>query len=95
MEKRLQCACHLHTWYLSTLWCPYCFFGNLNFSDNKQVGDKNARILILDVNIDDVRYVLVNIYKANTEAEQVQVLSELSELMEKKFFGRKPYSCSW
>ena len=26
------------------------FFGNLNFSVNKQVGDKNGRILILDVN---------------------------------------------
>ena len=26
------------------------FFGNLNFLVNKQVGDKNRRILILDVN---------------------------------------------
>ena len=56
-------------------------FGNLNFSVNKQVGDKNGRILILDVNIDEIRYVLVNIYNANTEVEQVQVLSKLSELM--------------
>ena len=55
--------------------------GNLNFSVNKQVGDKNGRILILDVNIDEIRYVLVNIYNANNEVEQVQVLSELSELM--------------
>ena len=37
------------------------FFGNLNFSVNKQVGDKNGRILILDVNIDEIRYVLVNL----------------------------------
>ena len=57
------------------------YFGNLNFSVNKQVGDKNGRILILDVNIDEIRYVLVNIYNANSEVEQVQVLSELSELM--------------
>ena len=48
---------------------------------NKQVGDKNGRILILDVNIDEIRYVLVNIYSANTEVEQVQVLSELSYFM--------------
>ena len=47
----------------------------------KQVGDKNGRILILDVNIDEIRYVLVNIYNANTEVGQVQVLRELSKLM--------------
>ena len=27
------------------------YFRNLNFSVNKQVGDKNGRILILDVNL--------------------------------------------
>ena len=57
------------------------YFANLNFSVNKQVGDKNGRIIILDVIIDETRYVLVNTYNVNTEAEQVQVLSELSELM--------------
>ena len=61
------------------------FFGNLNFSVNKQVGDKNGRILFLDVNIDEIRYVLVNICNANTDIEQVQVLSELSELIKNKF----------
>ena len=39
------------------------YFGNLNFSVKKQVVDKNGRILILDVNINEIRYVLVNIYK--------------------------------
>ena len=47
------------------------YFGNLNFLVNKQVGDKNGRILILDVNIDQIRYVLVNIHNANTAVEQV------------------------
>ena len=65
------------------------FFGNLNFSVNKQVGDKNGRILILDVNIDEIRYVLVHIYNANTEVEQVQVLSELSELMKNIIFSQE------
>ena len=37
------------------------YFRNLNFSVNKEVGDKNGRILILDVNIDEIRYVLVNL----------------------------------
>ena len=65
------------------------YFGNLNFSFNKQVGDTNGRILILDENIDEIRYVLVNIYNANTEVEQVQVLSKLSELMRNINFSRE------
>ena len=65
------------------------FFGNLNISANKQVGGKNGRILILDVNIDEIRYVLVHIYNANTEVEQVQVLSELSELMKNIIFSQE------
>ena len=47
------------------------------------------RILILDVNIDEIRYVLVNVYNANTEVEQIQVLSELSELMKKITFSEE------
>ena len=65
------------------------YFGNLNFSFNKQVGDTNGRILILDENIDEIRYVLVNIYNANTEVEQVQVLSELSKLMKNINFSEE------
>ena len=47
------------------------------------------RILILDVNIDEIRYVLVNVYNANTEVEQIQVLIELSELMKKITFSEE------
>ena len=65
------------------------YFGNLSFSVNKQVGDKNGLILILDVNIYEIRYVLVNIYNANTEVEQLQVLSELSELMKNITFSEE------
>ena len=41
---------------------------------NKSEIKKNGRILILDVNIDEIRYVLINIYNANAKVEQVQVL---------------------
>ena len=68
---------------------------NLNFSVNKQVGDKNGHILILDVNIDEIRYVLVKMFDTNTEVEQVQVLIELIKPIKNKFFGRKSYSFSW
>ena len=46
------------------------YFGDLNFLVNKQVGNKNRHILILDVNIVKMGYVLVNIYNANTELEK-------------------------
>ena len=76
------------------------FFGNLNFSVNKQVGDKNGRFLILHVNTDEIRYVLVNIYNTNREVEQVQVLTELNELMKNINFSKEnriafPYRISF
>ena len=64
------------------------YFGNLNFLVNKQVGDKNGRIFILDGNIDEIRYVLVNIYNGNNEVEQVQVLRELKEFMKNINFSK-------
>lgn len=39
------------------------YFGNINFPVNKEVGYKNRRILFLDINLDEIRYVLVNIMK--------------------------------
>ena len=36
--------------------------------------DKNGRILILDVKVDETNFVLVNIYNSNTETEQVATL---------------------
>ena len=48
---------------------PNAYVGNLNFSVNKQLGDKNGLILFPDGNIDEIKYVLVYIYNANTEAE--------------------------
>ena len=65
------------------------YFVNLNFSVNKQVGDENGRKLILDVEIDEIRYVPVSTYNANTKAEQVQVLSELSEFMKNINFSEE------
>ena len=44
---------------------------NLKFSVNAQVGDKNGRILILDVNIDEIRYVLVKMYDAKSELSKL------------------------
>ena len=48
----------------------------------KEQTDKEGRILILDVSINDSEYILINLYNANTENEQIDVLSVLFELLE-------------
>ena len=58
------------------------FFGK-NRCVNNQTTDKHGQILILDVTVDGSEYILVNIYNANTESEQLKVLNDLSELMKK------------
>ena len=40
--------------------------------------DKQGRILIPDVTIDGSKYILVHIYNANIESEQLKVLNDLS-----------------
>ena len=50
------------------------FFGKNKRYVNSQITEKLGRILILDVTIDGTEYILVNIYNANTESEQLKVL---------------------
>ena len=58
------------------------YIGTHNFVVNNQKTDNDSRILILDVTINDVNFVLINLYNANTETEQVSVLNNLSSLLE-------------
>ena len=57
-------------------------YGTQNFVANNQKSDNDGRILILDVTINDVGFVLINLYNANTESEQVSVLNNLPSLLE-------------
>ena len=50
---------------------------------NNQKTDNDGRILILDVTINDINFVLINLFNANTETEQVSALNNLSSLLEK------------
>ena len=52
------------------------------FIVKKQQTEKEGRILILDVSNNDSEYILINLYNANTENEQFDVLSSLFELLE-------------
>ena len=58
------------------------YIGTHNFLLNNQKTDSNGRILILDVTINDVNFVLINLYNSNTETEQISVLNNLSSLLE-------------
>ena len=57
------------------------YFGTGTFIVKKQQTDKEGRILILDVSINDSEYILINLYNANTENEQINVMSSLFELL--------------
>ena len=58
------------------------YLGTGTFTVKKQQTDKEGRILILDVSINDSEYFLINFCNANTENEQIDVLSSLFELLE-------------
>ena len=58
------------------------YFATGTFIIKKQKADKEGCILILDVSINDSQYTLINLYNANTEIEQINVLSSLFGLLE-------------
>ena len=54
------------------------YIGTYNFVVNNQKTDNDGRILTLDVTISYVNFVLINLYNANIETEEVSVLNNLS-----------------
>ena len=57
------------------------FYGLQNLSVNKTVSDNSGRILILDTKIDDYMFLFINFYNANTEKEQIQTITTLTNLL--------------
>ena len=47
------------------------------------ISEKSGRILLNDATIDDTVFVLINIYNANTESEQLETLSDLVSVIDK------------
>ena len=58
----------------------FCIFKS--FVVKNERNDDAGRILIRDVSIDNTDYILVNIYNANTETEQIKVLNNLHLLVD-------------
>ena len=48
-----------------------------------QISDKLGRILLFEATTDNTVFVLVNIYNANTEFEQLETLSDLVSVIDK------------
>ena len=57
------------------------FYGNQDIAVKKKLSDKKGGVLVLDARIDDSDFLLINIYNANMEKEQVSVLNELITIL--------------
>ena len=57
------------------------FYGNQDITVKKRFSDKKGRVLVLDTRIDDSDFLVINIYNANMEKEQVSVLNELITIL--------------
>ena len=60
---------------------PIGFLGNMNFNVLNKIQDNDGRILILDVQVDDAAFLLINLYNANKECEQLNVLTTLCNFL--------------
>ena len=58
------------------------FLGNKKIKYNKIRTDNNGRIIVLEAEIDDEIFLLINLYNPNTEAEQVKTLCELEQMLD-------------
>ena len=56
------------------------FIGNTNFEVSNKKQNESGRILILDVKVSDNDFLLINLYNANKESEQLNTLSTLCNL---------------
>ena len=57
-------------------------FGFTSFEASNKKQDGSSRIKILDVKVSDNGFLLINLYNANTESEQLNTLSTLCDLLD-------------
>ena len=58
------------------------YVGSKSFVLTNQTADKIGRLLLIEVIVDDVKFVLINIYNCNTESQQLLTLTELHEVLQ-------------
>ena len=59
------------------------YFRKETFNVKKHETDKESRILIFDVSVNDSEYIRINLHNANTEKEQINVFSNMFALLKK------------
>ena len=55
------------------------FYGSITYIVRKKASDKHGRILIIEALIDDTEFILIYLYSANTENNQLTTFPELLE----------------
>ena len=58
-----------------------CYLGNKDIKIKNKLCDKEGRILILSISIDNQDLVLVNFYNSNLESEQLNEIQELNTML--------------
>ena len=76
-KVKIYCS-HLKTNSYGVLTAIY---GNLNICVKNKVNDNDGRVLILEATIDGSDYLLINLYNANTEKEQLTTIKNLNNLL--------------
>ena len=59
------------------------YYGKKSLELLSRLNDKSGRVLIIEVKIENEVLLLINLYKANTENQQLSTLSDPSDLLEK------------
>ena len=57
------------------------YLGSNKIEINRIKNDNKGRILIVDADIDEETFVLIKLYNANTETEQIKTTCELDQLL--------------
>ena len=66
------------------------YLGNSTFKENKISKDNDGRILIIDVEVGDDAFFLINLFYSKLEVKELQTLSKLdSRLYIKYYFSRR------
>ena len=60
-----------------------CFIGYKKLIIRNKLSDYDGRILILDVDIDNKNFTLINLHDISTKAKQLKTLSKLTDMLTK------------
>ena len=54
---------------------------DININEHKISRDEAGRVLIIEATYDDKNFLLINLYNANNEKDQIEVLDSLCKLL--------------